>query len=262
MQPIVLTHCGKLGDFIHTWPIAAWLHKTTGRKIHWVLPMCFKPFRQIKSLAEHQTFHHDLTLVDYPVQTYGCGGQPYRFNPRKYGIRGEYYNLGFRDYPDTFATDYQAQEHGFTWDRSWVLNLGEPIQSEMREMVVMTEQKCMPSLPHQRIDLNKDVLFNAKRMASAYERHCYFSGVATILYFAKIPFVLYRNDWHARNDYYFLDSSLIQRIVHLKQGKRNRDNPYKTKCILIIESIKQAISAAWADRQAKQSLIRQPKATR
>lgn len=83
---ITLTHCGKLGDFIYCLPIASWLHKTTGQKIHWVLPDNFKPFRQIKTLLELQPFHGALSIVPFHVRTWGCGGQPYKFNPGKFGI--------------------------------------------------------------------------------------------------------------------------------------------------------------------------------
>ena len=29
---VTLTHCGKLGDFVYTWPIAAWFWRTMGRR--------------------------------------------------------------------------------------------------------------------------------------------------------------------------------------------------------------------------------------
>jgi hypothetical protein len=194
---IVLTHSGKLGDFIYTWPIASWLRNTTGRKIHWVLAECFRPFRKVVNLTMLQPFTEKVSFVNFPVQTYGCGGQPYRFYPAEYGIEGEYYNLGFRWWPKgKFVTQYIAEEHDFKWDENYILNITEPHKElneyeNIKEERVGTEQEVIPLSQSEKLDLNKDILFNVRRMACARERHCFFSGMAAILYFAEIPFYLY-----------------------------------------------------------------------
>ena len=123
-KPLILTHCGKLGDLIYAWPIAAWVQRTTGRKIHWVLPRRFVPFQRVESLLLRQKFSERVTLVDFPVRCQGCGGQPYHFNPADYGVAGDYLNLGFRWWPNKFVTAFQAQEHGLGWDADWVLDVG------------------------------------------------------------------------------------------------------------------------------------------
>lgn len=158
---ITLTHCGKLGDFIYCQPIASWLYKTTGKKIHWVLPTNFKPFTQIKSLLELQPYYGGLSLVPFPVKTWGCGGQPYKFNPNKFGINcPSYYNLGFRWWPKKNVIEYQAEEYGFGYDKEFRLNIGNIKPS--REPIVGTEY-FLGEMPT--IDLNEDILFNARRMA-------------------------------------------------------------------------------------------------
>ena len=214
LNPLILTHCGKLGDFVYAWPIAAWLYRQTGRKIHWVLPRGFTPFRRVESLLLLQEFSERLTLVDFPVRCFGCGGQPYRFNPADYGVPGENLNLGFRWWANKFVTAYQAEEHGLGWDADWVLDLGlgsskgrapiqEPGPESEVEAMVATEQPAIPAAPSARLDLNQDILFNARRMAAARERHCFYSGMAAILYFARLPFILYREPWQPRLDFYF-----------------------------------------------------------
>jgi hypothetical protein len=216
LNPLILTHCGKLGDFVYAWPIAAWLHRQTGRKIHWVLPRGFGPFRRLESLLLLQEFSAQLTLVDFPVRCFGCGGQPYHFNPADYGVPGEYFNLGFRWWPDKFVTPYQAEEHGLGWDADWVLDLQSDSSKDRAseqspgpesgiEAMVATEQAAIPATPSARLDLSRDVLFNVRRMAAARERHCFFSGMAAILYFARLPFILYREPWQPRIEYYFPD---------------------------------------------------------
>ena len=212
LNPLILTHCGKLGDLVYTWPIAAWLYRQTGRKVHWVLPRGFGPFRRLENLLLLQEFSAQLTLVDFPVRCFGCGGQPYRFNPADYGVPGEYLNLGFRWWPREFATTYQAKEHGLGWEADWVLELGlgqtpaqDPGPGAGVEAMVATEQAAIPAPPSARLDLSQDMLFNARRMAAARERHCFFSGMAAILYFARVPFVLYREPWQPKLEHYFPD---------------------------------------------------------
>ncbi len=233
MHTLILTHCGKLGDFVYAWPIAARIHRETGRKIHWVLPRAFTPFRLIESLVRRQTFTDRVTLVDFPVRCYGCGGQPYRFNPADYGIEGEYFNLGFRWWPDKFVTAYQAEEHRLGWDEDWVLDVGLSEgnapgnalslgSSAKIEDVVATEQPCIPAPPEARLDLKKDIWFNVRRLAAARERHCFFSGMAAILYFARVPFILYREPWQPRLDYYFPDRSRYE-LRQLPAGEPPRD---------------------------------------
>ena len=218
LNPLILTHCGKLGDFVYAWPIAAWLYRQTGRKIHWVLPRGFSPFRRVESLLLRQEFSQQLTLVDFPVRCFGCGGQPYRFNPADYGVAGEYLNLGFRWWANKFVTEYQAEEHGLGWDADWVLDPGlenskdraliqDPGAEAGVEAMVATEQAAIPAAPSARLDLNQEVLFNVRRLATARERHCFFSGMAAILYFARLPFILYREPWQPSLDLYFPDRS-------------------------------------------------------
>ncbi len=255
MDPLILTHCGKLGDFVYTWPVAAWLHRKTGRKIHWVLPRGFTPFRRVESLLLRQAFSHQVTLVDFPVRSYGCGGQPYRFNPADYGVSGEYLNLGFRWWPNKFVTAFQAEEHGLGWDEDWVLDVGREGEETERgaqrpraqaeiEPMVATEQACIPAAPEARLDLKQDVLDNVRRMAAARERHCFFSGMAAILYFARVPFILYREPWQPRLEFYFPDRSRYE-LRQLPSGKPPPDfegEKWITRWILVREWLKLRIS--------------------
>jgi hypothetical protein len=255
-----------LGDFVYTWPIAAWFHQHTGRKVHWVLPEFFGPFKYIERLLRLQTFTQDVTLVSYRVANYSHGGQPYQFNPKDYGVEGEYFNLGFRGYPDRFIPHYLAQEHSFGVDESWELELGEetgalaeeagwalrlsgfiqqspepllnraggsgsmepeavrrfrsyvnrlpPYDETFRHIPAILSRESMLCTEHAnyplgvtRIDLSKDFLFNAQWMRASVERHCFFSSMAVILYFAKVPFHLGRQPGHPSESMYFPDDS-------------------------------------------------------
>ena len=93
---IVITHCGKLGDFITSLPVTSWASKNVSDNIHLVLPASFPPFQKIESLMLKQPMIKKFTLTSYTPTDYSCGGQPYHFDPNKYGIPcTEYYNLGF-----------------------------------------------------------------------------------------------------------------------------------------------------------------------
>jgi len=218
VKPLILTHTGKLGDFVYSWPVAEWVYRQTGRKIHWVLPRCFKPFQQVERLLALQDFTDSLTLVDFPVKGYNCGGQPYRFNPADYGIPGEYYNLGFRWWPTQskkFVTEFMGEEHGFGWDPNWVLKIGDYSRVETFSRVY-TEQfrkECVSEKNERVIDLNRDILDNVQMLAAAKTRHCAFSGMAAILYFARVPFTLYRSTDNPATPLYFPDTSRYELII-------------------------------------------------
>lgn len=125
-EPFVFTHCGKLGDFIATLPISSWLFQTRGIKTHFVLPNSFPPFNKVESLLKLQPFTDQVTLVDYKVQNYWCGGQPYHFNPNDYGVScgNRYLNLGFRGGPNKPIWQFVAEEYGIGWDEEFRLELG------------------------------------------------------------------------------------------------------------------------------------------
>jgi hypothetical protein len=263
-EPIILTHCGQLGDFIYSLPIASWLWKENGRKIHFVLPRDFGPFRSIETLLLLQPFTARVSLVDYRVAHYGHGGQPYKFNPAQFGLPGDYINLGLRGAPNRFITEFMADEYRLGWDEEFTLNLGPrreeeyhqrydarwiferfigeikiaggavevyrsltraefeyllrthpynddffkhvaPVES--REPHLYTEHANFP--PGRRINLFHNVLFNARWMREAVNRHCFHSSMAVILYFARVPFLLYRQPGHPRHNY-FPDTSRFE----------------------------------------------------
>lgn len=194
--PIILTHCGKLGDFLYSLPIASWLWKTRGQKIHWVLPWGFAPFNDLYRLLYNLPFTERLTLVAHPIYLHGHGGQPYKFNPATYGVpEGEYYNIGFRGYPDKFITAYYAEEHGFDWDRDFVLDFGEVAPTER---ILRTEQwELAEILPHAETWQVPMCLYELGQMLkAAKERHTWYSGPAAMMFLARMPFYLHYEPAH------------------------------------------------------------------
>lgn len=214
--PVIFTHAGKLGDMLYCLPIAHAWWKQTGRKVHWVLPRCFPPFRYVDALLLMQEATAGVTFVDHPCEWSGHGGQPYRFDPvahlQKVGWDLGYsprprrassnphdndvFNLGFRGYPDKFVTAFQAEEHGLPWDKDFVLATGGPV--EPSEERLRGEQRELAEMaPHTtQWPMDSDLLELVRRLKAAREVHTWYSGGAALCFMARIPFTLHREPGH------------------------------------------------------------------
>jgi hypothetical protein len=200
---IILSHCGKLGDFLYCLPIGEWIHRTTVRKIHWVLPRCFGPFNYIENLLLAQPMTARVSLVDHKVRDYNCGGQPYRFNVKDFGIEGEYYNLGFRHYPTSYCSKFYAEEYGFDYVRDYRINLGEPLPKTL-EVLRSTEGPMAKFAPHAKpLPTNMDLLALARRMQAAKEANTWFCGLAILCCMSGIPVIVHRVPGHASIPLYY-----------------------------------------------------------
>jgi hypothetical protein len=225
---IAITHTGKLGDFLYCLQVGSWLYKRYKRKIHWVLPNTFGPFRYIENLLLAQEQTSRVTLVDHQIENYGCGGQPYKFDPATFGIEGEYFNLGFRGYPNKFIPAFYAEEHGLGYDPDFVLKTaitafddrikydkltrvaccddsGKWRSSELAMQMIMPDVQSLPT--------TFDLLSLAKLMVDAKEIHSWYSGIAVLCWLARIPAHVYRVKEHAPMEIYFPDERNL--IFHL-----------------------------------------------
>lgn len=200
-ETIILTHCGKLGDFLYCLPIAAWLYNTHRAKIHFVFPECFPPFHHIKRLLHTLPFTDRVSLVGHQCRDFDAGGQPYKFNPADFGIEGEYYNLGIRHYPNKFMTAFCAEEHGFDWDRGFRLDVGAVIRTDK---ILRSEQGEVAALAPQSepYPIPIDLLELAQMLLAAKERWVWYSGPAALMYLMRIPFNLVWEQGHPSRDLY------------------------------------------------------------
>lgn len=179
---IVLTHTGKLGDFLLALPVASWFYQNTGEKIHWVLSSDFKPFRSIEPLLTLQEATGKISLVPHRIRHYKCGGQPYRFDPAKYGItENSYLNIGFRHLPEKYVPDFYAEEIGAGVDYDFVLNVGGARPDFTGKTVYMNDYgRLTPYVKPDWIELNMKLPMheNLSLALGAAEIHCGFSGFA------------------------------------------------------------------------------------
>jgi hypothetical protein len=71
-----------------------------------------------------QPFTENLIKIPYNITDYSRGGQPYKFNPADFGVKGEYLNLGYRDYPrENWIPYYVAEEYGLGVDLDYIINV-------------------------------------------------------------------------------------------------------------------------------------------
>lgn len=204
-DPIVLTHCGKLGDMLYALPIAEWFYQTQGRPVHWVLPSAFGPFHYVTPLLRLQAHCHDVTLVAHKLQNLDAGGQPYRFDPNAHGVVApEYYNLGFRSYPDQFIPAFYAAEHGLGWVKGFRLELGT-LNAERGTQIWRSAETAMARFAPQAEPLPTvvDLLALGRTVARAAEFHTWYCGLAVLAWFARIPQHVYRMPGHASRELYF-----------------------------------------------------------
>jgi hypothetical protein len=192
MKRIALTHCGKLGDMLYCLPIASWLARQKDCKIEMVLPRCFPPFRHVEALLMEQPFIAKVTFVDHQCNWHGHAGQPYKFNPAQYGVTGEYYNLGFRAYPDKFVTAFVAEEHGFGWDKDFTLSLGKWVTFYEPDVLRSEQPEVGVAVPHAKIyPIPIDILELGRMLHDAKEAHLWYSGPAALMFLARLPFYLH-----------------------------------------------------------------------
>jgi hypothetical protein len=167
-----------------------------------------------------QPFTSRVSLVPFKVQNFDCGGQPYKFDPYQcrsplqavsremiQGGQGEFYNLGFRHYPDKYISAFYAEEHGFDYDRDYVIELGEVwfrSFAPTNEILRSTESAMEKLVPHATpMGTHEDLLQLARRMAAAKEVHTWNCGLAILCYLARIPVKVHRVPGHAPIPLYY-----------------------------------------------------------
>ena len=223
---IVLSHTGKLGDFLYCLQIASWLTRIRGCKIHWVLPSTFNPFNYISDLLMMQPFTSRVSIVPFKIENFDCGGQPYKFNPADFGIEVEYYNFGFRHYPDKYVSAFYAEEHGFGYDVDYRIKLWSDADAGLinkTDEVLRSSEGAMAKLVPHAIPMgtHEDLLTLTQRMQAAKEVHTWFCGLAILCWMSSIPVTVHRVPGHAWiPTYYEGDYSYVTFVEHQESEVR------------------------------------------
>lgn len=125
-RSLIVTHPGKVGDFLATLPVASALHKSTGEKIHFILPRSCPFVTKIVELVLLQDMTAGLSLLDLPVEHFGCGGQPYKFDLEEFGIvedEDSVLHFGYKRVPDAPIARFVGEEFGLRPDKDFVLKI-------------------------------------------------------------------------------------------------------------------------------------------
>lgn len=134
---MIFTHTGKMGDMFQCLPILSWWYKTYGEKPIYALGM-FPYAKQSEELLRMQECIGDVIYVDYKPQHLGLGGQPYKFDLKQYlNTNDNYYNLGFRCFPNKYYGDFIAEEYNLGYDYDFKLNVGDKRNKYRGKTVVM-----------------------------------------------------------------------------------------------------------------------------
>jgi len=120
---MIFTNISFIGDFFMLWPVASWYNKTYNEKIHFVVTKNYYMYEKVKPFLELQDFCEKVTLLD--LGTNAWDQNQWKFNPKDYGIEGNYYNFGFNSQVDVYMSEYYANFYGLDWDRNMKLNLPE-----------------------------------------------------------------------------------------------------------------------------------------
>lgn len=120
---MIITNVSRLGDFLLTFPVASWIHKNQGEKIHFVLSDNFPLYKKIEPLIRLQPFVSDVSYVN--VGTNAFDPTHWNFNPKQFGIEGNYLNMGFWEYPGKYLPQFYAEKYGLGVDNEFVFNLGD-----------------------------------------------------------------------------------------------------------------------------------------
>ena len=118
---MILTHCGKFGDFVPTLTISNYYWKNHEEKTKLVLSKWFEKFCGLKEFLLLQDFIEDVIFDPYVPESFHMGGQPYKFKPECLKEDEKYYNIGFSEFvtnPSWYLAHLYCKEHDLQYDEN------------------------------------------------------------------------------------------------------------------------------------------------
>ena len=205
MKNPIFTLSGRLGDTILALPIFSWYYKTHGGKAIVVLAN-FAYVEGMIDLLNIQECVEKAILSTYTPRYYRIGGQPYHWNPFKYGLNIEeapYYNLGYKSKTDKYAPEFFAEEYGFGVDYDFTLNYG-PVDNTYKEQIVKVDRWKTPWLDKVNAVALTDknsMIKNLQYAAGAKEVLTVPTGFSILMALARLPMTFYQTkrrgeDWY------------------------------------------------------------------
>lgn len=213
---MVFTHTGRVGDFFYSLPIYSAWYKKHGEPVRIVVPKNFPVLEETKRFALMFPFIADFIVSNLEVE-FIRGGLPYRFDPNDYGIScDKWINIGFREYPNKFITQYYAEEHGLEIDYDFKIDvpynlileekfrhkIGFANASSYRDDSEILEKVLQKSeVDYYKFSTDSTFWYNL-----CVAKHCKYnivsgSMMSVLLMFARIPFSVFA--WQTPLDLYY-----------------------------------------------------------
>jgi hypothetical protein len=203
---MILTFTAAFGDFIPSLIISNYYYKNEKEKTTFVLSSWFKKIVGIEEFLMNQEFTEKVVFDPHMPERFDMGGQPYKFKP--VSVEDEnYYNLGFREYPNKYLGEFYAEEYDLKFDKDINLKfIDENFPEEYRNLKVyshfhedrwdkeryeITYTKILPEqmgfIP---LDITKPLLHNLNVVHYSKENSFYPNGFSVLLDICKVNFSL------------------------------------------------------------------------
>jgi len=215
---MIFTNVSWIGDFFMLWPVASWYYKTHGIKIHFVVSKNYYMYEKVKTFLEYQDFCEKITLIDIGSNAWDKSN--WIFDPKNYGIHGDYYNFGFYKGVDINMSEYYAQYNNLDYDKEMKLKLIEFSDAEIPEKVTIkiahqengywnSWRSMMPHDIHE-LDLNDSFELNVYKAYHAKERHLGSSSLSIMMDMLNKPMTVYAGHGFPENVFYKNNHNIIK----------------------------------------------------
>ena len=216
---MILTHTGKLGDFIPSLVIPNYYYKHENKKTTFILSKWFKVINGLEEFLLLQDFTEKVVFDSYVPENWDMGGQPYRFKPESLNDE-EYYNLGMWKFPNEYLGKVYADEHDLKCDTDISLKyLDNNFPNQFRGLNVHTYfheerwdkdrydvrfNELLPKSGYIPIDINKPLLFNLNLIHYSNNNYFYPNGFSVLVDICNIKCNIINSS--VNGDVYYLNN--------------------------------------------------------
>lgn len=179
---MIFTNVSHIGDFFLLWPVASWYHKTTGDKVHFVVPGNYYMYRLVENFLKAQPFTEDVSFID--IQPNALEPTIFTFDPKDIGIPGNYLNFGFwrHPYPDEYIPEFYAGRYGLGVDYDYVPTLIEFNDEVIPKVTMEVAHQVNGYWPVWRSHMPEDVV-DLIKMNNSFEKNTWYSVKANERHF-------------------------------------------------------------------------------
>jgi len=202
---MIITHCGKFGDFSPCLVIPNYYYKEKKEKTTFILSSWFKSIKGLDEFLLLQDFTEKVIFDPYLPDNFDLGAQPYKFKPESVSDE-EYYNLGMWTFPGKYLGELYAEEHNLKFDLDINLKfVDDNFPQELRNKKMHTHfyeerwdkdsyvvrfNELLPNDGYEPFDLNKSLVHNLNLAHYASSAVYYPNGFSVLSDICKINYEL------------------------------------------------------------------------